>query len=119
MTKSEKQLLDEIFLQPWFLSLNTAFAVKRILPPEHRHRMRFYFNDYGCMKCEKSDVRYGANGLCNPCSQQIKLRLFLAIKRRWTAVSPDNLPRTFNRVADAQRFLKDLVDSARKRRHRT
>jgi hypothetical protein len=41
--------------------------------------------------------------------QQVKLRLFFAIKRRWTAASPENLPRTFKRVADAQRLLKDLV----------
>jgi len=41
--------------------------------------------------------------------QQVKLRLFFAIKRRWAAASPENIPRTFKRMADAQRLLKDLV----------
>jgi len=35
--------------------------------------------------------------------------MFFAIKRRWTAASPDNLPRTFKRMADAQRMLRDLL----------
>jgi hypothetical protein len=111
MTKRDRELLDEIFLQPWFLPQSTAFAIRRILPPEHRHRMRFYFDDYGCLKCGKANVPYGSNGLCKLCMQQVKLRLFFAIKRRWTAASPENLPRTFKRIADAQRLLKDLVDS--------
>jgi hypothetical protein len=109
MKKQNKELLDDIFLQPWFLPLKTAFAVKRIVPPEHRHKMRFYFDDYGCLKCGKGNITYGSNGLCKGCMQQVKLRLFFAIKRRWTAASPDNLPRTFRRMADAQRLLKDLV----------
>ena len=116
MKKLERDLLDEIFLQPWFLSLDTAFEIKRILPPEHRHKMRFYFDDYGCLKCEKRNVQYGANALCKTCSQRIKLRFFFAIKRRWTAASPDNIPRTFQRMADAQRLLKDLLPFVRQGR---
>jgi|HubBroStandDraft_6_1064221.scaffolds.fasta_scaffold199233_2 hypothetical protein len=115
MNTADKELLDDIFLQPWFLPLQTAFAIKRILPPEHRHRMRFYFDDYGCLKCGKTGVAYGSNALCKLCMQQVKLRLFFAIKRRWTAASPDNLPRTFTRMADAQRLLKDLLNSSSKK----
>jgi hypothetical protein len=115
MTKKERELLDDIFLQPWFLSRQTAFEVKRILPPEHRHKMRFYFEDYGCLRCGKRDVQYGSNGLCKSCMQQVKLRLFFAIKRRWTAANPENRPQTFKRMADAQRLLKDLIPSTRRR----
>jgi hypothetical protein len=118
MTKDDAKLLDDIFLQPWFLPRRTAFAIKRILPPEHRHKMRFYFDDYGCLKCEQRDVQYGSNGLCKLCLQRVKLRLFLAVKRRWTAASPDNLPRTFKRMADAQRLLRDLLDSSSKPRRK-
>ena len=80
-----------------------------MLPPEHSHKMKFFFDDYGCMRCKKKGVTYGSNGLCKICMQSIKLKLFFAIKRRWTAVSPDNVPRTFKRMADAQRLLKDLM----------
>jgi hypothetical protein len=109
MTKDDKQLLDDIFLQPWFLSRDMAFAVRRILPPEHRHKMKFYFEDYGCLRCRKTDVTYGSNALCKLCMQEVKLKMFFAIKRRWTAASPDNSPRTFKRMADAQRMLRDLL----------
>jgi hypothetical protein len=109
MTKDERKLLDEVFLQPWFLPAQTAFAIKRILPPEHRHRMKFFFEDYGCMRCRTKDAPYGSNALCKACMQEVKLKMFLAIKRRWTAASPENLPRTFKRMADAQMLLKDLL----------
>jgi hypothetical protein len=113
MTKQEKELLDDIYLQPWFLPKDTAFAVRRMLPPGYRHRMKFYFEDYGCMRCGKKNVTYGSNGLCKLCAQQVKLKLFFAIKRRWTAASPENLPRTFTRMADAQRLLRDLIGRSR------
>ena len=115
MTKRDRELLDDIFLQPWFLSRDLAFAIKRMLPPEHRHRMRFFFNDYGCMRCRVKDAPYGSNGLCKACMQEVKLKLFFAIKRRWTAASPENLPRTFKRMVDAQRLLKDLLPPGRAR----
>ena len=109
MTKRDRELLDDVFLQPWFLPRDLAFAIRRMLPPEHRHRMRFFFDDYGCMRCGTKDAPYGSNALCKLCMQEVKLKLFFAIKRRWTAVSPENLPRTFKRMADAQRLLKDLL----------
>ena len=109
MTKNDKQLLDDVFLQPWFLPRDTAFAIRRIVPPEHRHKMKFFFDDYGCLRCTKKRGIYGSNGLCKKCMQEVKLKLFFAIKRRWTAASPENLPRTFRRMADAQRLLRDLI----------
>ena len=49
----EKVLLDDIFLQPWFLPWKTASSIRTLLPADHRHKMRFYFEDYGCLKCGK------------------------------------------------------------------
>ena len=118
MTKEERELLDEIFLQPWFLPRDVAFAIRRMLPPEHRHRMKFSFDDYGCMRCRTKDAPYGSNALCKACMQEVKLKLFFAIKRRWTAASPENLPRTFKRMVDAQRLLKDLLSGQSARRSR-
>ena len=116
MTKNDRELLDDIFLQPWFLPRETAFAIRRILPPEHRHKMKFYFEDYGCLRCRQKNAIYGSNALCKNCMQEVKLKMFFAIKRRWRAASADNLPRTFKRMADAQRLLRDLVPLARRSR---
>jgi hypothetical protein len=119
MRNSETLLLDDVFLQPWFLPQKTAFAIRNMLPPEHRHKMRFYFDDHGCLKCEKTKVRYGSNGLCKPCAQHVKLKLFWSVKRRWTAASPLNQPRTFKRIADAQAMLKDLVGIPKRQKRTT
>jgi hypothetical protein len=54
------------------------------------------------------DNGYGPNALFNPCMQTVKLKLFCAVRRRWTAMSPDNLRRTFQRMADAHRLLREL-----------
>lgn len=105
----DNALLENVFLQPWYLPVKTANAIRRLLPSEHRHKLRFYFDDYGCMKCSKRGVPYGSNGLCKPCVQQIKLRLLWAIKRRWTRNAQQQPPRSFKRVEEAQRLLRDLV----------
>src|SRR5947207_14073992 len=113
MTAKDRKLLDDIFLQPWYLPQQTAAAMRKIMPSEQRHKMKFYFEDYGCMKCGKKKVLYGANGMCRKCHQRVKLRILFAIKRRWTSQSSDNKPRTFTRIGDAQRILKDLLAQAR------
>jgi len=119
MTKKERDLLDDMFLQPWFLPKDTAFQIRAILPLGHRHRMKFFFDDYGCMRCKKRNVAYGSNGFCKRCLAQVKLRLFFAVKRRWTAAGATNVPRMFSSVLDAQRLLKDLITpSGRVRRTR-
>ena len=79
MTKRDRELLDDVFLQPRFLSRDLAFAIRRMLPPEHRHRMRFFFDDYGCMRCGTKDAPYGSNALCKLCMQEVKLKLFLQL----------------------------------------
>src|SRR6266436_1403140 len=96
----EKVLLDDIFLQPWFLPWKTASSIRTLLPADHRHKMRFYFEDYGCLKCGKKRVRYGSNAMCKICVQQVKLRFLWAIKRRWAGL-PGERPRTFKRMSDA------------------
>ena len=77
---------DEIFLQPWFLSEAEYLAVRRILPPSQMLKMRYYFDDYGCLKCGKLDAIYGSNGFCRSCSIIIRARVVLALKRRFKKV---------------------------------
>src|SRR5258707_13514969 len=113
MTPNERKLLDDIFLQPWYLPRQTANALRKMLPSEQHHKMKFYFEDYGCMKCGKRKTFYGANGMCRKCHEKVKLRILFAIKRRRTAKSPDNKPRTFTRIGDAQRILSDLLRQAK------
>jgi hypothetical protein len=77
---------DELFLQPWFLSKRDYMAVRRILPPSQMLKMRYYFDDYGCLKCGKLDALYASNGLCRSCSIIVRARVVLALKRRFKKV---------------------------------
>jgi hypothetical protein len=107
--RNEQSILSDVFLQPWFLSQQTAFAIRKLLPAEHQHKMRAYFDDYGCLKCGEKNARYASNAMCKHCIQQVKLRMLFAVKRRWTEPSPAAQPsRTFQRAAEARRLLVDL-----------
>ena len=109
--KQDEQLLDDVFMQPWFLPRELALAIRDILPPEHRHKMRYYFEDYGCLSCGKKNVPYGSNAMCRRCATGVKYKFFFAIKRRWDA-SPrisQGRPMQRDRMTEAQRLLRHLV----------
>lgn len=74
---------DELFLQPWFRSKAEYVAIRRILPPSQMLKMRYYFEDYGCLKCGKLNAIYSSNGLCRGCSIIDRARVVLSLKRRF------------------------------------
>src|ERR1700739_3461650 len=95
-----ESLLDETLLQPWFVSLEIAQAVRRLLPEEHIRKMRFYFDDWGCMKCEVKGLMYGANGMCVRCSQKVQHRVIACLRKRLSAPDPSvRRPEVCARVA--------------------
>lgn len=51
----------------WFLTEDVKRQVDRVLPSNYRRRFRFYFDRYGCVRCNRKNVRYGGNGFCLPC----------------------------------------------------
>ncbi len=73
---------DAIFLQPWFLPVEVYRAIRRLLPYIHLFKMRYYFEDYGCLKCGKKNVLYQSNGFCESCGVVIRHRMKQALKRR-------------------------------------
>ncbi len=74
---------DELFLQPWFVPKAVYAEIRKILPPSQMLKMRYCFDDYGCLKCGKLNALYGSNGFCRPCSILIRARVVLALKRRF------------------------------------
>ena len=72
---------DELFLQPWFLSKPEYVAVRHLLPPSQMLKMRYYFEDYGCLRCGNLNAIYASNGLS--CSIVVRARVVLALKRRF------------------------------------
>ena len=85
-------LNDEVFLQPWFVPKDVYLEIRRLLPNIHLTKMRYYFEDYGCLKCGDRKHLYGSNGLCERCSVLIRGRVARSLKRRLKAVGIDEQP---------------------------
>ena len=77
---------DELFLQPWFVPKDVYAEIRRILPPSQMLKMRYYFEDYGCLKCGELNVLYGSNGFCRRCSIILRARVALSLKRRFKKI---------------------------------
>src|SRR5216683_6733368 len=86
--RSSQTLLahDELFLQPWFLPKPTYLALRKLLPSSQLVKMRYYFEDYGCLKCESRTALYASNGLCKACSIAVRGRVALSLRRRFRNV---------------------------------
>jgi len=69
-------------MQPWFLPMDVFVEIRRILPNVHLSKMRYHFEDYGCLRCSSRDALYGSNGLCERCSVLIRGRVKSVLKRR-------------------------------------
>jgi hypothetical protein len=80
------QPYDELFLQPWFLPKPTYLEIRRILPGSQLQKMRYYFDDFGCLKCGGRGVAYGSNGMCKRCNIVVRARIILCLKKRFRQI---------------------------------
>ncbi len=114
---STQRLCAETCLQPWFVPVEIAKSIRRLLPVTHFHKMRFYFDDWGCMRCEKKGVMYGANGMCSRCAQRVQHRVVSSFQKRHGTMLPlTRSPEICSRVESAQVLLRDLVRHRSSRR---
>jgi hypothetical protein len=77
---------DAVFFQPWYLPKDVYLQIRRLLPNAQLSKMRYYYEDYGCLKCSQKETIYGSNGLCERCTVLIRGRLQRSLKRRLNAV---------------------------------
>lgn len=78
--------LDEVFLQPWFLPRPLSEKIRRLLPSSQFLKMRYYFDDYGCLKCGKRNCLYGTNGMCERCYVIVRQRIASTLFRRFRRI---------------------------------
>jgi hypothetical protein len=94
----------------WFVSLETAKSIRRLVPHAHFRKMRSYFDDWGCLRCEQKGVMYGANGMCCRCSQKVQQGLISCLQKRHSDVLPlSRSPDVCTRVENAKVLFSDLV----------
>jgi len=60
---------------PLFLTIKLRKTIERLLPVGHHQRLRQYFDIYGCLRCSRNTVVYGANGFCLLCINMIGKRM--------------------------------------------
>jgi hypothetical protein len=95
---------DDIFPQPWYMPKAVSLQMRKILPSIHLAKMRYYFDDHGCLRCERRDILYRSNGMCENCSVVVRGRLANCLKRRLRNVGV---------VEDFSEALGECVSSAR------
>src|SRR5579859_2211458 len=114
--RSEKHA--DALLQPWFLDHKLAYAIQRLIPRKYFYRMRWIFDDYGCLRCNRKRTLYGGNGFCTRCRFEIMRRLRYAMRRRAKKFRDPQPPEPrkwyFDRADAAEKLLADLAGTPRK-----
>jgi hypothetical protein len=106
----ERQCEDEdVSLQPWFLPKDISLQIRMLLPHIHLTKMRYYFDDHGCLRCEKRDVLYGSCGMCESCCATVRRRLQTCLKKRLKAVGVTSSRRETGHFVDPVSAARDII----------
>jgi hypothetical protein len=97
---------DSMIFQPWFLPIKTEKAVRRLLPPAYKKKMRDYFAKWGCIRCGKRLGAYGGNGFCIICHNKIHRRVRNCMIERANITVPNQYGAKY--LADARNARKLL-----------
>jgi hypothetical protein len=81
-----------------------SLQMRKILPSIHLAKMRYYFDNRGCLRCERRDFLYGSDGMCENCS---------AVVRRCLANCLEQRLRSVGVMENFSHTLSDCVSSAR------
>lgn len=111
---------NDTLIQPWFLNVSISRAIRRLIPREYHLKMYWFFEEFGCIHCERKDVLYGSNGFCVQCQGSIRRRLGQVVKQRAKSFplpsSPPPNQRYIDRVAHAEKLLRGIIKRKRTKR---
>jgi len=100
---------QELMLQPWFLPKRIARIIRWLVPSDYRKRLHDYFDDYGCMRCNRLDLPYRSNGMCLGCMSTVYGRLQESIIRRSTERRPKRYGQELvHKAAQARKLLGEF-----------
>lgn len=77
-----KKGFEDVLLGPWFLGKKVFGSIRHLLPHNYWRRMSYFFEDYGCLRCGRKDLHYGANGMCRKCVWWVKHRVAKSMRKR-------------------------------------
>jgi hypothetical protein len=78
---SDSSVEETVLFQPWFVPQHIAYAIHGLVPPLFWRKMRYFFDDYGCLICGV-ESGYHSNGMCGVCYPRIRKKMMLSVKRR-------------------------------------
>jgi hypothetical protein len=78
--ESYEKLVESVLLQPWFLPKRVTFAIHRLVPKDFWRKMRYVFDDYGCVICG-TESGYHSNGLCHQCYDRTRKKVLFSTRR--------------------------------------
>lgn len=96
---------------PWFVSRQVYSQMYSLLPKIYFRRFSAYFKRYGCLRCGRRLVMYGANGLCLKCLGVVSERLKVCDRMLMARYKDHSrkADRYFRRAKTARSMLADLV----------
>jgi len=105
LTGFHARIVNKVLLQPWFLPLRIAYDIHGMVPSDFWNKMRYYFEDYGCMICE-AESGYHSNGMCQSCYDKIRKKLMACVARRSEISRPRLDLAMFRQEKIAKKLLK-------------
>ncbi len=74
LPRGERPVAEDPF-EPWFVSKQEALAIRRQQTVTQQRRWTIYFDLWGCIACDRENVRHHSKGLCERCHVRIISRL--------------------------------------------
>jgi len=108
-SEHENMVMCEAAMQPWFLPKPLCWKINSMIPHEYRRKMRYYFDDFGCLRCGRKTASYGFNGFCRVCCGLVVNRMAFAFGRRQeVGVKKEYAEQQLRKVTLADELLRDL-----------
>jgi hypothetical protein len=104
------ELTDEVLPQPWFLPREVSNEILRLLPVPHQDKWSFFFQDWGCLRCDSTKVMHQFLGLCQRCYGITINRLKASILKHSTLdpISPELTENLTQKVRSAKQVLAEM-----------
>jgi hypothetical protein len=77
--ETDMELSESVLAQPWCLPRDIALAIRKLIPGR---KFTFVFEQYGCFKCERTDVQHHSLGMCQRCNALYTARLKEAVVKQ-------------------------------------
>jgi hypothetical protein len=97
------------FLLPCLLTKRAYLAMRSIVPRDFQRRMRYYYDDHGCLRCGFHRGPHKANGFCLRCCSLVTTRLKRCHDRRKNRKQSRYAQDLLSKGHQAKALLKDLL----------